>query len=483
MDKEGFRLGHSSLDIQQVGSYFPPIYPGYKDTSNGKRDYKKTVSRCREFYEYDSIAGTVINRMVDMAVTNLQNRQTSPITGKVNKQMFAYYNAIAAQLKPFLKHMALEFLLSGMAIPDATYRTEMGSRVADNLGRTRYTFPDDLWCRNIENIKLRKQPTGTKRLVFLEIPSEDVNLVLTKGEPNKKEEYLALLKKAPEYIADIEAGKRLLFLEDAYVLYRKLTTYNDFPIPYLQSALSTLEHKSRLRAADSATAKRIVEAIRQIKVGDKDFPADDDTISAEKSNFISQASSGESVFNWFTNHTIEIKWSYPPLDALLSEGKYTAANLEIFMALGFPRIWVNGETERSNAADNSTASVGPLATIKDMQEALLGWVKHLYQILADKNKFQKLPPEPYFQPITMADIANLIQYADAFYTSGAISKNTIALLFGETYANEYEQRLLEQEQDKKLEPELPANTQPTPDGNSNQVEDTSSEDTKPVLNV
>jgi hypothetical protein len=440
---ESFRLGYSEVDYRKQDVLpFPLIGDGFSRT----KSYQEIVKECRKFYRFDSIAGTVVNKMVDLAVTSLQNKQTSPITGKVDKKSFAYYNAIAAQIKPFLKYMALEYLLSGMAIAEYTTKQEMGSRISEALGRTRYTFPDDLWCRNVENITLKRQPIGSKRFVLLKIPSEDIKLVTTKGIPDRVAEYEVLEKQFPQYVADIKADKTTFVLDGIHVLYRKLTTFDDYPIPYLQNALSSLEHKTRLRNADNATAKRIVEAIRQIKIGDKDFPADDDTIKAEKLNFTSQASSGEAMFNLFTNHTISVSWTYPPMDALLSEGKYTAANLEIFMSLGFPRIWVNGETERSNAADNSTASVGPLATIRDVQEALLGWVQFLYQELADKNKFAKVP-EPYFTPVNLADISTLLQYAKDYYDKGALSKNTIAGLYGTTYASEYEQRQIELEQD------------------------------------
>lgn len=421
-------------------------------TTDKKFNYHKTIKDCRYYYENDPIAGTVVNRLVEIAVTNLKNRRKSKQNKTpIDNETIAYYDATAMRLKAFLKHCALEYVLHGMMLPEFTTIRKMGNRASEYLGRTRYQFPDKLWSRNPDNIVLKKLPSGADRLVYLKIPGEEINLVKTKGKPDRQNDYQFLVNNYPDYVAAISAGKKEFLLEDIHPIYRKLTSYNDYPLPYLKNALSSFAHKEHLKTMDKSIASRVIEAIRQIKVGSDEFPADDDDLKAEQAAFIAYGSNGERIFNYFTNHTIDIKWSYPPMDALLSQNKFTEPNLEIFFALGFPRIWVNGETERSNAADNSTASVGPMATLNDIRDSLLEWIVWFYEQLAEINDFSRVP-EPYFSPINLADVANLIQYAEKFMLGGAISRDDIAQFYGQDYESVLEQRRVEKEQEEKLNP-------------------------------
>ncbi len=435
-------------ETQTIRTAYPDIQPGFVGSTKRKFDYHKTIEQCRFYYENDAIAGTVLNRIVDIGTTKLRNKRKSIFTkDKVSDEIIAYYNVVAAKIQPFMSYLALEYVLHGMVVPDYTIKREMGSRVNDYLGRTRYWFPDQLWCRNPDNIKLTKKPSGVDRFVYLTIPSEDINLVKSKGKNGKIQEYQYLVENFPAYVTAIEADRKTFLLDTVKPLYRKLTSYNDYPIPYLKNALSSMEHKQHLKRMDHSIATRVIEAIRQIKVGDKEYPADDTDITDTKNSFVQNAVFGEKTFNWFTNHTIDMKWIIPPLDALLSEVKYKEPNQEIFFSLGFPRIWVTGETERSNASDNATATIGPLAMINDTRFQILEWIVYLYEQLAEKNGFTRIP-EPYLSSINMSDVANLIQYGVDMMNNGAVSKNTLSALYGSDYATEYEQRTLEQDQEK-----------------------------------
>jgi hypothetical protein len=195
---------------------------------------------------------------------------------------------------------------------------------------------------------------------------------------------------------------------------------------------------------DKSIASRAIEAIRHIKVGDKDFPATEPDITAVRSAVEMNSSSGERIFNLFTNHTVTIEWVIPALEALISEEKYAEPNADIFLALGFPRILTTGETLRSNSSDSKIASLGPKATLEDIRESIIDWIVLLYQELADKNNFSRIP-EPYFAPIATSDYTALVQFAVDAMTSGAISKDTIAQLYGSDFETESDQITTEQE--------------------------------------
>lgn len=460
------KLPHAKASTNVIGVEDIPFYNkgrnylmGYVNPDkNKKRTYHDTIPIVRWFYENDPIAGTVVNRMAEMSITVLRNRKkTKRNTTEVPPETLAFYNALVEELKPFLKIAALEYLLHGMAIPQYTTQRLLGNKIAEQLGRKRYTTVDQIWVRNPEHIELKKRPTGMKRQVFYKVPQEEIVFIQNNGKrPDgtvDKEAYDYLVENYPDYVRDVKNGKTKFPLDDVRPIYRKQNSYDDYPIPFLQNALKSLQHKEYLKSMDRSIASRAIEAIRHVRVGDKDFPADDDDITAIEEQVKQNSSTGERIFNLFTNHTVEIEWVFPPLDALLNEAKYAEPNSDIFLGLGFPRILTVGETAKSNAADNKIASLGPKATLEDLREALIVWLKELYRELADINGFDRIP-EPYFAPIATTDMTALIQFAIEALTAGAISKDTVSQLYGSDYETEAGQIETEIEMDVPSPAEL-----------------------------
>jgi hypothetical protein len=443
----GFLLSHDSLG---VGNYQGRLrIPGYYDGSNNLGRYHDQIKICRWFYTFDPIAGTVINRMADMATTVIRNRRKTKLnTDAVDDAVMAYYDALLLELRPVIKQMAMEYLLHGLVVPAYSLKRVRGDILSEKLGRKRYLVPDQMWLRNPENLELKRKPTGTARQIWLKIPKDDIELVQNKGTRSDgtedKEAYQYLVEHFPEYVAAIRKGKNKFLLEDARAIMRKITSYSDYPTPFLVNALAALQHKAYLKTMDKAIASRAIEAMRHIKVGDKDFPADDEDINAIKALLNQSSSSDERIFNFFTNHTVVVEWIFPELEALINETKYAEPNSDIFLAMGFPRVLTTGETLRSNSSDSKIASLGPKATLEDLREALIKWVADLYKELAEKNEFKRIP-DPVFAPIAAADYTALIQFGIQALNAGAISKDLVAQLYGSSWEEEANQIQTEQE--------------------------------------
>lgn len=423
--------------------------PGYYDGSNNLGKYHDQIKICRWFYTFDPIASTVINRMADMSTTVIRNRRKTKLNADaVDDATMAYFDALLVELRPVIKQMAMEYLLHGLVVPAYSFKRMRGDLLAEKLGRKRYVIPDQMWIRNPENLELKRKPTGVARQIWLKIPKEDIELVQNKGVRSDgtedKEAYQYLVENFPEYVAAIRKGKNKFLLEDARAIMRKPTSYSDYPTPFLVAALSSLQHKAYLKTMDKAIASRAIEMIRHVKIGDKDYPADDDDINAAKDILQQSSSSGERVFNLFTNHTWVIDWVHPELEVLLSETKYSEANSDIFLAMGFPRVLTTGETLRSNSSDSKIASLGPKATLEDLRETIIQWISSLYKELAEKNDFSRIP-EPVFAPIAAADYTALIQFSIQALGAGAISKDTVAQLYGSSWEEEANQMQTEQE--------------------------------------
>lgn len=454
----GYKIGkaqaaqtYTLMDSNTIGNNIGrKVVPGYYDPSTPqKKSYHDQIKIIRWFYENDPIAGTVVNRMADMAITTVRNRKkTKRNADQVPEEIMAYFDALVVQLRPFLKLAALEFLVHGMAVPDYTFQRLRGDKIAEKLGRKRYTTIDQIWVRNPEHLLLKKRPTGMDRQVLLKVPPEDIAFIQNKGTrtdgTEDKEAYQYLVENFPEYVRAVQNGKNVFPLDNVRAILRKITSYNEYPTPFLNNALTALQHKAYLKTMDRSIASRAIEAIRLVKTGDKDFPADDDDIAATKSMVEQNSSTGERIFNLFTNHTVTIDWIFPPLEALLNEQKYAEPNADIFLGLGFPRILTVGETLRSNASDSKIASLGPKSTLDDLRDALTAWLVKLYEELSEKNNFPRVP-EPYFAPIATTDYTALVQFAIQALEAGAISKDTVSQLYGSDYETEAGQIETEQE--------------------------------------
>lgn len=437
----------SSAQTMQTpyGDLGVPIVPGFRDSlipyTTARQDvqnYRDEVRQCRYFYRYDPISSTVVNRMSEMAVSDLRNRRK-----KCTDEELFYFEAVAQKLTPLLQLCALEFLLSGMAIPDYTVGREMGSRLNSNLGRTRYYFPATLWVRNPDNILLKRMPATLDRSAHLEVPPEEVYFIVHNGTfsdgTSDPQQYRFLEQQYPEYVAQVKAGITRIHLENARPVLRKATTYMDYPQPFLVPALAALKHKLRIKQMDYSIATRALEAIRLIKAGNDEFPIteEDDSLEDIRQQVSAQkaAANGEIVYSLFTNHTVTVEWIYPPLDALLSEQKYNEPNAEIFLAMGFSRVLLVGEALRSNSSQSVASTLGPVSTLNELRRGLLAWVRSLYHDLAEKNGFKNVP-DPLFRPIPLGDIAALAQFAIQAAKIGALSKDTVAQYFGTDFETE-----------------------------------------------
>lgn len=411
----------------------------YHFLTSAPRYYTEELKQCRYFYRYDPMASTVVNRMCEIAVSNIRNRRMN-----CNDAEMYYFNAIAEKLTPLIESMAREYLVAGMAIPDYIKDKIMGTRLDPRLGRTRYTYPKTFWVRNPENIIIRRKPVTLDRAVYLKVPPDEVYFIQNKGTYKDGSKDVELFNKIkdqfPDYVAQIQAGATTIPLADNRPIFRKLLPSQDYPQPFLVPALAALKHKMQIKRMDYSVANKVLGAIRQVSVGDKDDPVEEDDGRLEqiRDQMSVRAEGNDSIYTLYTDHTVVIKWVYPPLDTLLSENKYSEPNADIFLAFGFSKVLLVGESGRSNTGSAPISMLGPVATLNEIRRVITIWIKDLYRELAEDNNFTNIP-EPSFDVMNVAELAALATFAIDAMKLGAISKDTVAHLFGSSFEGEREQ--------------------------------------------
>jgi len=451
------------------------------------KDYHKLIKTCRFFYKRDPIGGTVMNKMVDCAITPLSNRKS-----ECTDEEYEVYNALTEMLQEFFRNVCLEYLLSGLVIPHYEWVRMRGSDLSQKLNsRRRVTVPDNIWFRDPATVTVKNSVIPNKKYYYVDVDARTISFVKNKGKyPDgtvDKETYEELLKNYPAFvkaIQDLRGTKMQIKLEDIRPILAKTLPEESYPVPYMSNALESLVHKRNLRKMDYAIASRVVSAIQMIKLGSDDFPCTDETdfdAIKQQMNYRSQTGYQDRVYQLFANHTLEIEWVFPDTQAMINTEKYRAVEDDIIAAFGFPRTLITGETLRSNVQGGSDfAAFSPIATMETIRDRLLEWTKGLYKEIRDRNEYIKNYPMPQFTPMRLYRLLDLNIIGQSLYMEGNISRTTRQELVGLDFETEIERKVQEEKEmkEKGVEPapQLPFSSpqigktgrQPQQDDNGNE---------------
>lgn len=456
------------------------------------------VNDCRFFYERDPIAATVINKLVDIGISDIEIDK-----GQLSENEYRIFVGLKDKLLSFMESCALEYLLSGFVVPEIKYNPS-NRETLQKMGVKKYNtiiIPTDMWLRDPTTIKINSTMVLDKPSYFIKVSEELYYFIMHEGEyadgTKDPELWLYLQSNYPEFIYYVKAGNKLIPYYNELILRRKITTKSPYPIPYLYPALEALKHKRNLRRMDYSIASRVISAIQLVKLGDKDFPLleeDDDAFASIKNQMAwrnSQYKDIERIFQLFANHTLTIEWVYPPVEALMNDKKYAEVNQDIFFALGFPKILITGESERSNSSDPEMAMISPVKTMEKMQRDLLSILKDIIYKITTLNDF-KSAPDVRFSKISLYSIEQLITILTTLYNTGNLSRETFDKAFGYSFSEEVEKR--SKEEKKMVELQVPGfspqpfsppptTQQDNPDNKESKKEDTKTKDNSKSKNI
>jgi len=420
------------------------------------KDYHKLIKTCRFFYKRDPIAGTVMNKMVDCAITPLSNKKS-----ECSDEEYEVYNALTEMLQEFFRNVCLEYLLSGLVIPHYEWVRMRGSELSQKLNsRRRVTVPNNIWFRDPATVTVKNSVIPNKKYYFVDVDARTISFIKNKGKyPDgtvDKETYNELEKNYPAFVKAVQTlkgTKMQIKLEDMRPILAKTLPEEAYPVPYMENALESLIHKRNLRKMDYAIASRVVSAIQIIKLGSDEFPCTDETdFDHIKNQMNYRTSTGyqERVYQLFANHTLKIEWVFPDTQAMINTEKYRAVEDDIIAAFGFPRTLITGETLRSNVQGGSDfAAFSPIATMETIRDRLLEWTKELYKEIRDKNEYIKNYPMPQFTPMRLYRLIDLNLIGQSLYMEGNISRTSRQELVGLDFETEIERKVQEEKEMKE----------------------------------
>lgn len=336
-----------------------------------------------------------------------------------------------------------------------------------------------MWLRDPSTITIEYSMLGPDPSYFVEVPDKLIYFIQHRGEyedGNKDVDlYNKLVANYPTFVRDIQAGKTKVLLENEHIFRRKVQSNSPYPIPYLEPAIESLYHKRNLRRMDYSLAARVISAILLFRLGDKDFPVTVDNqeeIENIKNQIFWRDGQGkniERIFQLFANHTLQIDWVMPDVKALLDDVKYKDINQEIIFALGFPRILITGESERTGTSDPQFAMMSPSKTMENFRHKILEVLQYIVDEVVRTNNL-KYNPIVSFMPINLVAFKEYFDGLTELYNTGNVSRDTYANALGikwedEMYKKEDENELLKEKELGEFAPQ-PFSPQPGVPGQS-----------------
>ena len=87
-----------------------------KDSKGPQLDFLKMIKRCRFYYNRDPVTSTTINKLIDIGINDLTFYKNG-----LSSNEFKIFEGIKPKLLGFAEDMALEYLLSGLVVPEVEY--------------------------------------------------------------------------------------------------------------------------------------------------------------------------------------------------------------------------------------------------------------------------------------------------------------------------------------------------------------------------
>lgn len=442
-----------------------------------KTSYKDVVNSCRFFYKHDPLASAVINKLAEISTSSIAFDADG-----LNRNEMRIFEAIRTKLSDYARVMALEYLLSGLVIPEISFnrftKSDLRSMGIINIkGRDEVYLPSHMWVRDSSSVEIKQGILGDAPSYWIRIPQDMITFILQNGTyldgTKDRELYNELVKEYPEFVKAIKDGQTKLKLNNPLIIRGRYTSDNPYPIPYLYPVLESLKHKRNLRRMDYSLASRVITAIMLIKIGSDEFPVteDDEYLFDSLKMQLAWRNNGNSsdierIYQLFANHTVNIEWVIPDVTALLNDSKYVNVNKDIIQGLGLPSLLISGETERSGAGGaNDYSVISPEATMNVIREKLLPVLQVICNTIATENKL-KSTPIIKFDRLNLHDF-NMFRLAIMdLYNSGNLSRETYTKWLGFNWDEEVSKRERETKllQDKNI-PEFA----PKPFSNSPQI--------------
>ena len=144
------RLASATLNTIGGGTASNPWSSDEIDKLEFSGDFYKTIDACRFFYKKDPIVASTINKLVEIGINKLNFSKNG-----LSENEFKIFTSIQYELEQFAEIVALEYLISGLVVPEITFGP-INSEKIKPLGIKKYSslmMPISMYVRDPKTIK------------------------------------------------------------------------------------------------------------------------------------------------------------------------------------------------------------------------------------------------------------------------------------------------------------------------------------------
>jgi hypothetical protein len=427
----------------------------YTQAMKTPTDPHKKIQLAVELYFKEPVVGTVIDLMVDLSSSGFTNDCEDQDIRKLYDKWAKEIN-----LQTLLQGIFLEYYRSGNV---TIYRNDNEAKVKKNTITTKktttkeYSFPSGYTILNPMNVYVIGSLLFDQEIVQLRMSNEIIQLVNDGTTP------IDVLAGIPDdMIKAVRSGTNLVTLNPELTsrITRKKQPYERYASPFLERVFEAILFKQKLRMMDVSTIEGLINQLITVTVGNDEFPATDDDLTAIAELF----QTPNKAYTIFWNHTLVVKFHKPEgLDTLTAE-KYSQVNDDIMVGLGVSRVLLDGQ-----GANFSTAWVSILSLIERLdntREKVKDWLEGEYKRIADENGF-KTYPSVRFNKMNLREDTYIRDVLLAMYDRGLIDPEDLLSETGRDYQAILEMKKRnEKNDDLFLPPEQPFQGNQTSSPNS-----------------
>lgn len=462
---EGYQIGKGSVLNRFDPSTRSTMYGDY--TSNEMpytevfnrlpADPHQKIKLAVDLYFKEPIIGSVIDMMVDFSSSGFTNECDDLEIKKIYDKWCQEIN-----IDELLEKIFLEYYRSGNV---TVYRNKNNAKVKKKSKKnniemdiTEYSFPSSYTVLNPMNVYINGSLMFNDILVQLKVANEMQYMFnsLNGDSPNN---YLPDL---PTDIWKDKEGNLFITLERELItrITRKKMDYERYASPFLERVFEPIMYKAKLRLMDMATIEGLVNQLVTVTVGDKDFPATDDDLTAIAELFQTPSK----AYTVFWNHTLKVQFHKPEGLETLTADKYKAVNEDIMAGLGISRSLLDGGGG-GGGSNFSNSWVSILSLIERLENARVKvkyWLESEYRRIAIENDLDTYP-RVRFNKMNLREDTYIRDVLLAMYDRGLIDEEDILIETGRDYESVIDQK---KRNKKNTELFLPPE-QPFQGGNTN----------------
>lgn len=367
----------------------------YNDTS----DKSAVVDLCWKLYENEGIIGSTVDTLIDLAVTrgtieNVKDEElkkalvywSENVNNLVSEEEVNNLDGAKTSLAvgvnndygllSLCENIMLDYLVTGDAI---IYENWVKDVEIPEIGP--FVMPKKIILYDVKNVTV-EQNTGQIGSETLKVKvSDDVlKIIKDKKDPRNQSVIDSL---SPEVLKLIQKGETEIPLPPILTTHFKRKGFGrQYGIPYLKKAFSAISSKRRLQALDEATIAGMIQRLTILMVGHKD-PSSPYHIATPQ-----RVATLKSALKKLPANKMII-WGGPDLDVidigpdgkvLSFENRFSDADDSISLALGVPRILIDGSTSGASSRDWIVVikTVSSLERIRSMLKARIDrWLRYI----------------------------------------------------------------------------------------------------------